>query len=86
MAKILNLPQPDKQKSLRDFILESVAILEKRGCANVMICAKDENGAVVTGYYNLDLGERQELCAHIQCDIIDKMIMANTARYLGEDI
>lgn len=46
MAKILNLPQPDKQKSLHDFLIESVAILEKRGCANAIICAKDEDGVV----------------------------------------
>lgn len=86
MAEIFHLPQPEKEKSIRDFLIESVMVLEKRGCTNAIICAKDAEGTVVTGYYNLDCGERQELCAHIQCDIIDKMIMINATKYFWEDI
>jgi len=82
MAKIIPLKPTEEEKTLRDFLVSAVAALEKKGCTNALICAKAPDSEVVTGYYNLDVCERQELCAHIQCDIIDKMVGMNMDRYI----
>lgn len=76
MAKILHFPKTDSQTPA-DFIKESIGILEENKPKNVLIAYKLEDGTVMTGYFNCDFGDRQEMLGHIQCDIIDQMILAN---------
>ena len=84
MANIIRFPRPDKEyESTTDFLLDSVNILLDEGVESVLIAGKAKDGQVVTGYYKCDSGLRQELCGHIQCDIIDQMIRANPERYGG---
>lgn len=82
MANIIRFPLPDKEHtSMKDFLQDSADRLEIDGVESVLIAGKSKDGQVVTGYYKCDFGVRQELCGHIQCDIIDQMIRANIDRY-----
>lgn len=82
MANIIRFPMPDKEYTrMKDFLQDSADRLEIDGVESVLIAGKSKDGQVVTGYYKCDFGVRQELCGHIQCDIIDQMIRANIDRY-----
>ena len=82
MANIIRFPMPDKEySSAKDFLQDSADRLEAEGVEAVLIAGKSRDGQVVTGYYQCSFGVRQELCGHIQCDIIDQMIRANIDRY-----
>lgn len=84
MGKIIRLA--DKANvflSLEDFLGEACEELIKHGTVSIVIAAKNAAGEVLTGYFRCDVGTRQEICGHIQCDIIDQMILANLDRYGG---
>jgi|GEM_PF-1836795 len=80
MAKII--PLRAEEESLQDFLVNIVADLEERGCTNAIIAAKAPDNTVLIGYFGLDASERQEICAHVQCDIIDNMVRVNMGRYI----
>lgn len=44
---------------------------------NVLIATKLKDGHVMTGYCNLDIGEKQYLNSHIQADINFEVVRAN---------
>lgn len=82
-AKIIHFPEEGREyASVRSYLLDVALKLELEDCDNVLIAAKNKNGEVITGYYKANFGLRQELCGHIQCDIIDQMIRANIDRYV----
>jgi hypothetical protein len=84
MADIIRFPRPDDEyDSTRDFLQDTILRLEEEGVESVLIAGKTKDGQVITGYYKCNFGLRQELCGHIQCDIIDQMIRANPERYGG---
>ena len=84
LADIIRFPIPgDEYESMPVFIQDSINILLEEGVESVLIAGKTKDGQVITGYYKCDFGLRQELCGHIQCDIIDHMIRANPERYGG---
>lgn len=80
MPKIIPFPKTDAQ-SVDAFLRQSIEILLENKVYSLLIAGKCENGEVITGYYECDFGQRQEICGHIQCDIIDQMIRANPDRY-----
>jgi putative heme iron utilization protein len=80
MAKILHFSQT-KAEEANDFLTETFDIVKEMEVESIAVCFKLKNGEVVTGYFNADFGTRQEICGHIQCDIIDQMIRANADGY-----
>jgi len=86
MAKIIHFPDNrPKFDSATDFLNDSIKVLEDEKVESVLIAGRSKDGYVVTGYHKCDFGLRQELCGHIQCDIIDQMIRENPERYIDED-
>lgn len=84
MANIIRFPIPgDEYADMPTFMKDSINVLLEEGADSVLIAGKTKDGQVITGYYKCDFGLRQELCGHIQCDIIDQMIRANPERYGG---
>ena len=82
MANIIRFPMPgDEYANMPAFMQDSINILLEQGAESVLIAGKTKDGQVITGYYKCDFGLRQELCGHIQCDIIDQMIRSNPERY-----
>jgi hypothetical protein len=78
MAKILHLP--NKSDTIAEFLAEVRDNCYSENVENILIALKTCDGRVMTGYFQCDFGTRLELVGHIQCDIIDQMILAN----LGE--
>jgi hypothetical protein len=84
MANVIRFPRSDNEYSnASDFLQDSILRLAEDGVESVLIAGKTKDGQVVTGYYKCDFGLKQELCGHIQCDIIDLMIRSNPDRYGG---
>ena len=76
MAKIINFKSTNSQ--VIDFLKEAIDIVKDKNIDNVLISfkVKDDN-SIMTGYCNLDMGEKQELVSHIQIDIVRDMINQN---------
>ena len=73
-------------ESYISFVQETLEIISHqkvRGLAVVVL--PDEDGAdVLTGYYGMDLKDKQEAASNIQADVTDGIIRANMRRYLEE--
>lgn len=82
MAKIIHFPKSDAERPI-DFMAETLDTVKEREVESIVIACKMKDGEVMTGYFNADFGTRQEICGHIQCDIIDQMILSNSERYGG---
>lgn len=86
MAKVIRLFNEQEQAQERlvrhiEDLLESA----KRGeIKNVMVAARCDDGSILTGYCNLDIGEKQTLCSHIQTDIMFEIAKINVDRLFDE--
>lgn len=74
MGKIIRLKS--KQENVIEFLEDAIVQARKYNADNVMIAfkLKQEDAYIMTGYCNLDMGEKQELLGHIQVDIVNDMI------------
>lgn len=77
MGKIIRLKS--KQENVIEFLEDAIVQARKYNADNVMIAfkLKQEDAYIMTGYCNLDMGEKQELLGHIQVDIVNDMIRRN---------
>lgn len=76
MSKIINFNY--KTDNVIEFLENLKKDVKERNIDNIIIVCKDKReGEVLTGYVNLEMGEKQELLGHIQVDIIDQMIKTN---------
>lgn len=77
MGKIIRLKS--KQENVIEFLEDAIVQARKYNADNVMIAfkLKQEDEYIMTGYCNLDMGEKQELLGHIQVDIVNDMIRRN---------
>ena len=80
MAKIIHFPKT-KAEGPNEFLIETFDIAKECYVESIVVSFKLKDGEVMTGYFNADFGTRQEICGHIQCDIIDSMILSNSERY-----
>ena len=76
-------------ESYISFVQETLEIISHqkvRGLAVVVLLEEpDEDGAdVLTGYYGMDLKDKQEAASNIQADVTDGIIRVNMRRYLEE--
>ena len=83
MADIIRMPTKDGEyRDAQHFLEHTLEIFQEEGVeTQIVIAGKNRDGEVITGYYKCSFGEMQEICGHIQCDIIDQMIRANLDRY-----
>lgn len=85
MAKVVRLFN-DKEKSQQGLIshIEKLLDMAKRGeIKNILVSAETtEEKEVLTGYYNLDVGERQYLIGHLQADITMAVVEANVDKLI----
>ena len=82
MSKIIHFP--DKKEEIctaSDFLSDCAQTMKDEGVTSILIAGKNDQGQVITGYYNCGFALKHELCGHIQCDVVDQMIRANPDRY-----
>jgi GTP cyclohydrolase I len=84
VAKIIQLfnEQTQAQQRLVKHIEDLLEAAKRGDITNVMVAARHKDGSVVTGYCNLDIGERQFLCSHIQTDITFEVARINADRLI----
>lgn len=77
MGKIIRLK--NKNDDVVTFLEDAINKVRENNIDNVMIAFKlrQEDAYIMTGYCNLDMGEKQELIGHIQVDIVNDMIKQN---------
>lgn len=77
MGKIIRLK--NKSDDVVNFLEDAISKVKENNIDNVMIAFKlrHEDAYIMTGYYNLDFSEKQELVGHIQVDIVNDMIREN---------
>lgn len=77
MGKIIRLK--NKNDDVVAFLEDAINKVRENNIDNVMIAFKlrQEDAYIMTGYCNLDMGEKQELIGHIQVDIVNDMIKQN---------
>ncbi|PWV90254.1 hypothetical protein DFQ01_14430 [Paenibacillus cellulosilyticus] len=75
----LNTPQNNMIEAL-EFLLEKA----KAGdIQSFVFAAKDKtDGNIATSWGNCDVGEQQELCSHLQVDIMYRVVEANMDRLI----
>lgn len=80
MGKVVKLfnQEEENQEGLVRHIEELLECAKRGELKNVMVAAemKDEN-TVITGYYNLDVGEKQYMLGHFQTDITWDIVKVN---------
>lgn len=82
--KILQFPT--RTDDLLEFLDRVKEECKTHGIDNFLCCFKDKkNKQVCTGYFDVDLGERQELIGHLQADVIEKRIFQSIEDIEGED-
>lgn len=75
MAKIIQFP--GTKSTLEEFLQEAIEVMKEMGVGSCLMAEKTAEGEVVTAYHDCGFGTRQELCSHIQVDIIDSVVRAN---------
>lgn len=67
-----------KTDNIIEFLNNVIEEVKEHNIDNILIACKDkETQSVLTGYANLNQGEKQELLGHIQVDIVRDMINRN---------
>lgn len=77
MGKIIRFSS--KNDNVIKFLEEAIENAKEYGVDNALVAfkLKQEDAYIMTGYCNLDMGEKQEILGHIQVDIINDMIKQN---------
>lgn len=84
MAKVVRLfnEEEQKQEELVKHIKELLIAAKNGEIKNVVIAAEANDGNVLTGYCNLDVGEKQYMLGHIQSDINFQIVEANVDKLI----
>ena len=79
MAKVTRLfnEQEKTQQELIQHIEEFLEMAKKGEVTNFLVSAQGTDGRVMTGYCNLDVGEKQYMLSHVQTDINYEIVKAN---------
>ncbi|MCK6203936.1 hypothetical protein KZX50_00545 [Bacillus infantis] len=84
MPKVVRLfnEQERNQQGLVAHI-EGLLEMAKRGeIKKVMIAAESSDSTILTGYYNLDVQEKQYMIGHFQADVTMAIVEANVDRLI----
>lgn len=79
MPKVVRLfnEQEKNQKGLIAHIEDLLKMAKEGEIKSVMVAAEGTDQTIVTGYYNLDVQEKQYMVGHFQADITMAIIEAN---------
>lgn len=79
MSKIVRLfnQQEKAQEKLVKHIEEFLEMAKKGEITNFLVTAQNIDGTVMTGYCNLDIGEKQYMLSHVQVDVNYEVVRAN---------
>jgi hypothetical protein len=71
MAKIIRLfnDKEAKQEALVNHIEDLLNMAKNGEIVNFLISTEHTDGTIMTGYCNLDVGEKQYMLSHVQVDI-----------------
>jgi hypothetical protein len=71
MAKIIRLfnDKEAKQEALVNHIEDLLNMAKNGEIVNLLISTEHTDGTIMTGYCNLDVGEKQYMLSHVQVDI-----------------
>jgi len=75
MAKIIHFPK--QNDSIESFLHAVKEAIQAQKIEKIAIAGLSEDGTVVTGYYDCDVGDKQVLAAHIQTDVVWDAVRAN---------
>ena len=84
LSKVVRLfnKQEQSQQELIVHIEQLLQAAKDGDVTNVLVAANCTDGTIVTGYCNLDIGERQYLVGHVQTDIAFAVVEANVDRLI----
>lgn len=84
MAKVVRIfnEQEKAQQGVIQRIEELLTMAKAGEIKSILVAAECNDGNVLTGYCNLDVGERQYLVGHIQSDIMFAVVEANVDRLI----
>ena len=85
MSKIIRMfnEEEKNQQGLIEHLEEFLEVAKRGELKNVLMAAEMvEEKEVLTGYYNLRVGERQWLLGHIQADITMAIVEANVDKLI----
>lgn len=79
LSKIVRLfnQQEKAQEELVKHIEQFVEMAKKGEITKFLVSAQHTDGTVMTGYCNLDIGEKQYMLSHIQVDVNYEVVRAN---------
>lgn len=79
MSKVIRLfnDEEAKQAELVNHIEELLEMAKSGEIKTILVSAEDNKGNVMTGYCNLDVGEKQYMLGHIQVDINYEIVKVN---------
>ena len=77
MGKIIKFKS--KSDNLVKYLQDLIEKVKENKIDNIAVVmkAKKSDNYVMTGYFGLDLYERQELLSHMQLDIVNEMVYVN---------
>lgn len=84
MPKVVRLfnEQEKNQMGLVKHIEELLEMAKRGEILNVMVAAETSDRTITTGYYNLDVQEKQYMIGHFQSDVTMAIIEANIDRLI----
>lgn len=80
MGKIINFQS--KEEKLTQWFKESFDFCKSEDCQTLLIAGKTKDGDFVTGYFRMDIAEKNEAVGHIQADIMDGYLKSNINKYI----
>jgi hypothetical protein len=78
MAKIIRFKTP--QDNLVEALENLLEMAKKGEITNFIFASKCSDGNIATSWSNADVGERNELVAHLQIDVMYAVVEANMDR------
>lgn len=77
MGKIIKFKS--KSDNLVEYLEDLIKKVKENKIDNIAVAmkTKKEDAYVMTGYFGLDLCEKQELLSHMQLDIVNEMVYIN---------
>ena len=79
MGKVVKMfnEQEAKKEALVEHIEDLLQAAKNGELKNILVAAENHNDEIITGYCNLDIGEKQYMLGHIQVDINFEIVKAN---------
>lgn len=81
MGKIIHFESRATQ--LENWVNDCFNTIKDKDYNKALIIARNPQGDFVSGYFNMDLSDKNEAVGHIQADIMDSFLKENINNYIG---